>query len=79
MEAIHRQGKDITTQTCCFISRYLPDAKVLLAAIRGHWQVPSGRENSLHGVLDIAFREDECQLRKGHAARTKLGMENNFL
>ncbi len=30
---------------------------------------PSGRENSLHWVLDVAFRENECRLRKGYAAR----------
>lgn len=28
--------------------------------IRGHWRI----ENSLHWVLDIAFREDECRVRK---------------
>ena len=33
-----------------------------LDAIRGHW----GIENSLHWVLDVAFREDECRVRKGN-------------
>ena len=32
--------------------------------MRGHW----GIENSLHWVLDLAFREDECRVRAGHAA-----------
>jgi predicted transposase YbfD/YdcC len=31
--------------------------------IRGHWAV----ENSLHWVLDMTFREDECRLRSGNA------------
>lgn len=31
---------------------------------RGHW----GIENSLHWVLDIAFREDESRVRKDHSA-----------
>ena len=26
-------------------------------------------DNSLHGVLDIAFREDDRRIRKGHAAQ----------
>lgn len=32
-------------------------------AVREHW----GIENRLHWVLDIAFREDECRVRKDHA------------
>jgi predicted transposase YbfD/YdcC len=39
-------------------------ARRLGRAIRGHWSV----ENNLHWTLDIAFREDECRLRKGNAA-----------
>lgn len=26
-----------------------------------------GVENSLHWVLDMTFREDDCRVRKGHA------------
>lgn len=32
--------------------------------IRSHWQV----ENSLHWVLDVTFRQDDCRIRKGNAA-----------
>jgi predicted transposase YbfD/YdcC len=35
-----------------------------IAATRAHWQI----ENALHWVLDIAFREDECRIRKDHGA-----------
>jgi predicted transposase YbfD/YdcC len=46
-----------------FISSLGRDAKRLSHAIRGHW----GIENSLHWVLDIAFREDESRIRKGYS------------
>jgi predicted transposase YbfD/YdcC len=35
-----------------------------MGAVRTHWTV----ENNLHWVLDVAFREDECRIRKDHGA-----------
>jgi predicted transposase YbfD/YdcC len=43
----------------------LVSANQLLNSVRTHWAI----ENSLHWVLDIAFREDECRLRKDHGAQ----------
>jgi predicted transposase YbfD/YdcC len=40
------------------------NAREYARAIREHW----GVENSLHWVLDVAFREDECRVRTGNAA-----------
>lgn len=39
------------------------DAKQINLAIQSHW----GIETKLHWVLDIAFREDDSRVRKGHA------------
>ncbi|MCP4459917.1 MAG: ISAs1 family transposase [Cytophagales bacterium] len=46
-----------------YISSIENDAKRFAEAVRNHWSI----ENSLHWVLDIAFREDESRVRKGNA------------
>lgn len=46
-----------------YLSSLKPDAEKTLKVTRSHWSV----ENSLHWVLDIGFREDECRIRKDHA------------
>lgn len=67
--AVEAERLELTTQkrsreTRYFISSLASDAKALLRAVRKHWAV----ENSLHWVLDVAFREDHCQIRKDHGA-----------
>ena len=57
-----RIGEKVSIESRYFISSLPGNAKELLRAVREHW----GIENSLHWVLDIAFREDECRVRKGH-------------
>ena len=42
-------------------------------AARGHW----GIENSLHWCLDVAFREDDNRVRKGHGP-ANLAILNRF-
>ncbi len=41
------------------------EIKEIGESIRAHWQI----ENSLHWVLDVVFREDECRKRNKNAGR----------
>jgi predicted transposase YbfD/YdcC len=61
-----RRVIDGETTTACryFISSLDSDAKLTLHAVRTHWEI----ENKVHWVLDIAFREDDCRVRKGNGA-----------
>lgn len=46
-----------------YLSSLKADSQEFARAVRGHW----GIENSLHWVLDVTFREDECRIRSGNA------------
>lgn len=52
-------------ETRYYISSLKTTAADILRITRTHWAI----ENSLHWVLDIAFREDECRLRKDNGAQ----------
>lgn len=48
-----------------YLSSWHATAADRLAATRTHWSI----ENGCHWLLDIAFREAECRLRKDHGAQ----------
>jgi predicted transposase YbfD/YdcC len=64
IQAERQLGEETTVTRRYFISSQNSDAKLLLHAVRAHWEI----ENKVHWVLDIAFREDECRIRKGNGA-----------
>ena len=63
IESTRRAGAAVATEARHYLSSLPPDAALLARTIRGHW----GIENRLHWVLDVAFREDHCRVRDGHA------------
>ena len=63
IESTRRVGTTVSTEARHYLSSRPAAARALGAAIRSHW----GIENRLHWVLDVAFREDDCRVRVGHA------------
>ena len=70
-----RIGEEVSIESRYYISSLPGDAKQLLWAARQHW----GIENCVHWVLDIAFREDESRVRKGHAQQNLATMRHMAL
>jgi len=53
----------IETDTRFYITSLVVLAHLLGPVIRSHWAI----ENSLHWVMDMVFRDDECRVRTDHA------------
>jgi predicted transposase YbfD/YdcC len=51
------------TETRFYITSLIMVAALLGPVVRSHWAI----ENSLHWVLDMVFRDDECRVRTEHA------------
>ncbi len=58
-----RDADKIERETRFYITSLALIASLIGPLVRDHWAV----ENSLHWVLDMVFRDDECRLRTDHA------------
>ncbi|MBE9056163.1 ISAs1 family transposase [Sphaerospermopsis sp. LEGE 08334] len=63
VEYIRKVNGETKVETRYYISSLTGNAKLLGQSVRSHW----GIENSLHWILDVAFREDDCRIRKDNA------------
>jgi predicted transposase YbfD/YdcC len=63
VESERTVGQETSLERRYYLTSHSADAKVLAELIQGHW----GIENKLHWVLDMAFDEDRCRIRRGNA------------
>lgn len=63
VESRREIGAKVEQEMRFYITSLDASADKLGPAIRAHWAV----ENSLHWVMDMVFRDDECRVRKDHA------------
>jgi predicted transposase YbfD/YdcC len=63
IESIREIGDKIERETRFYITSLVLLASLLGPIVRSHWAV----ENSLHWVMDMIFRDDECRIRTDNA------------
>jgi predicted transposase YbfD/YdcC len=63
VESTREIGDKIERETRFYITSLVWLAYQLGPVIRSHWAI----ENSLHWVMDMIFRDDECRVRTAHA------------
>jgi len=63
VESTREFNGKIEQETRFYITSLVLVANLLGPIVRSHWAV----ENSLHWVMDMIFRDDECRIRTDHA------------
>ena len=63
VESTREIDGEIEQETRFYITSLAWLASLMGPIIRDHWAV----ENSLHWVMDMVFRDDECRIRTDHA------------
>jgi predicted transposase YbfD/YdcC len=63
VESSREISDKIEQETRLYITSRVMAAALLGPVVRSHW----GIENSLHWVMDMIFRDDECRVRSDHA------------
>ena len=63
VDSMRETGDKTEQETRLYITSLQLPADQLGAIVRSHWAI----ENSLHWVLDMVFRDDECRVRTEHA------------
>ena len=63
VESCRELGDKTERETRFYITSLVLPADLLGPIVRAHWAV----ENSLHWVMDMIFRDDECRVRTDHA------------
>jgi predicted transposase YbfD/YdcC len=63
VESSRETSGKIELETRFYITSLVMLAHLVGPALRSHWAI----ENSLHWVMDMLFRDDECRIRTNHA------------